>query len=285
MNNVNDKVRIFVVDHRECPDESFLPIIGVGKNRVSDYRDDVGDNIAEWNPWINEATAIYWIWKHFDEIAPKAELVGICHYRRYWTKDWWMWIENRPRVKRLLPFWNKISKHFNSPKLIGLRPGQIFQRKLLRQCDGFIGQLAYPFGPDGIVSDEGTVEKAFRDGFLASLPKIFDDCLNRFTAHFPDLSERISAYIKGNRMYHLNMFLVSREEYFKYCEFMFSLIMPYAKEIRNSPIGELPYKRRGVGYLMECMTGLYWHCRILQGLELEELNIWRFDAENYTPAK
>lgn len=48
--------------------------------------DDDGDNISELNPFINEITGIYWIWKHLEEIG-SPEHIGICHYRRFFRNE------------------------------------------------------------------------------------------------------------------------------------------------------------------------------------------------------
>ena len=40
-------------------------------------RDNIGDNIAEWNSVYSENTGIYWVWKHCDD-----DIIGVCQYRR-----------------------------------------------------------------------------------------------------------------------------------------------------------------------------------------------------------
>lgn len=77
-------VNIFQVAHK-----FFVPIgnkgyrpIGVGGTPLPYDRDNIGDNIAEYNAKINECTALYWIWKHVH-----STYIGLNHYRRVFESE------------------------------------------------------------------------------------------------------------------------------------------------------------------------------------------------------
>ena len=82
------KVEVYVVTHKLFDKKlcDCYKKIAVGSNLLSDktfneyLRDDVGDNISDKNANYCELTAHYWIWKN-----SKADIVGLCHYRRYFT--------------------------------------------------------------------------------------------------------------------------------------------------------------------------------------------------------
>ena len=82
-------VKIYVATHKKYDkikfDELYAPIL-VGAYKSEDdfgyLRDDVGDNISTRNNQYSELTAMYWIWKHASE-----DIVGLCHYRRYFSKN------------------------------------------------------------------------------------------------------------------------------------------------------------------------------------------------------
>lgn len=50
--------------------------------RVAEVTDADGDNISEKNPYYNEMTGLYWLWKN-----TKLDYSGICHYRRQFESD------------------------------------------------------------------------------------------------------------------------------------------------------------------------------------------------------
>ena len=50
--------------------------------RVADVTDADGDNISEKNPYYNEMTGLYWLWKNTN-----LDYSGICHYRRQFESD------------------------------------------------------------------------------------------------------------------------------------------------------------------------------------------------------
>ena len=79
-------IKILVAAHKPywMPDDNvYLPIqVGAtGKESLGWQRDDAGDNISAKNPNYCELTALYWAWKNLD-----AEYIGLCHYRRYFTR-------------------------------------------------------------------------------------------------------------------------------------------------------------------------------------------------------
>ena len=95
------KVVILCAFHYDCPVDDrisgpeYLPVFG-GKalyrgnsgSVISMQGDDVGENISEMNPLVNEITVLYWAWKHYAEIG-NPDYIGLNHYRRFidWSYD------------------------------------------------------------------------------------------------------------------------------------------------------------------------------------------------------
>lgn len=80
--------RILIAAHKpyRMPDDPlYLPIqVGAERKPVIDSSwqlDNAGENISGKNPTFCELTALYWAWKNLD-----AETIGLCHYRRYFSR-------------------------------------------------------------------------------------------------------------------------------------------------------------------------------------------------------
>ena len=81
--------KIYVVTHKDAK-LATLPegyeIIHAGhalaKEKFGYFGDDSGDNISRLNPYLNEITALYWLWKHTSH-----NFIGFLHYRRFFTAD------------------------------------------------------------------------------------------------------------------------------------------------------------------------------------------------------
>ena len=85
-----DKIKILVAQHKQADvfrNDVYKPI-HVGKAIHPDLdlkilADNSGDNISLLNPMYCELTAQYWAWKNLHNV----EYIGLCHYRRYFEKE------------------------------------------------------------------------------------------------------------------------------------------------------------------------------------------------------
>lgn len=73
----------------------------MAKKRIAVLCDDQGDSISKLNPYYNELTGLYWVWKN-----TKHEYSGICHYRRRFESEIALQplIDNTADVVLPLPF-------------------------------------------------------------------------------------------------------------------------------------------------------------------------------------
>ena len=83
-------IQIYVISHllediEKTRNDSIYTPLFVGRNGKENFgycSDDNGDNISSKNPYFCELTGLYWIWKQ-----SKADIIGLCHYRRYFVNE------------------------------------------------------------------------------------------------------------------------------------------------------------------------------------------------------
>jgi hypothetical protein len=92
----NSDLKIVVIYHKKYPTHPgllfepnlYVPILGghavfgIKPFIKGMLTDDVGDNISWANPYLNEVTSMYWIWKHPEAIG-NPKFIGFQHYRRF----------------------------------------------------------------------------------------------------------------------------------------------------------------------------------------------------------
>lgn len=133
---------IYVVKHKE--DRRTYPegyeALKVGK--IFEHPED--DNIEYLNPYINELTGLYYIWKN-----KKDKIVGLCHYRRFFAEgtdilSWDVATELAKEYDIVTSEWYTFGKPLRE-NLIDHFPGQrdVFMKYYDIICDKDPGIAAY----------------------------------------------------------------------------------------------------------------------------------------------
>jgi hypothetical protein len=90
MKDMNEKSIIrmysFYFKETEIPisNNIYIPVMAGNNSRPLNENyigDDTGDSISDKNEYYSELTGLYWVWKN-----TKQDIVGSCHYRRYFIK-------------------------------------------------------------------------------------------------------------------------------------------------------------------------------------------------------
>jgi len=222
--------KILVLYHKDAPlvkSEIFTPIhIGAALSRDEEWAkdmlsDDKGDNISEKNPTYNELTAIYWAWKHYLELGD-PDHIGIAHYRRFFIFE-----------RRKYAYYEQ--------KFIG---------------DDFLDSICANKFKDEIFVDRDfvapmpNVRKSVYDNYCSAHHK--DDlllALELIKDLRPDMYETTKRYVKNKAAFFYNMFLLSRDDFFEYCEFLFGIVDEFAK--RTAHPGERLF-------ISELLTGVFF---------------------------
>lgn len=256
------KIKIFVAAHKPVDlfEASSLVPVQVGAALASERfswaaHDDEGENISSENPLYCELTAQYWAWKNVE-----ADYYGFCHYRRYFDFS---------DVRHKENPWGEVMEDYIGPAA-QTRYG-LDDATIARVVEGY-DVITTEFKdlrrfPGGV----GTPRRHFE---LAD--RLREDDLDRVVAILkdlhPDYSQDADAFLDGHSSCFCNMFIMRREPFFAYCEWLFPILArfvaetdmsDYSVEALRTP-GHLAERLFNIYYLHQMRQGSGWRTRELQ---------------------
>lgn len=220
------KFRSFAVCHRAEDARTIAgtePILaGVqndGYNGI--ISDALGDNISSLNPVYNEMTAAYWLWKHYDEIGSPEKIVFQQYRRRFAVNAEYNYNECDLLTEKELENIALDTETIDS----------VF--------DGADYAAPYPLRVTSVKKQYSSAHD-IRDVELA---------LTIISELTPEYAETAKEYFEGDASYLYNMFAFDREIFFRYAEWMFTVLDEFVK--RRTSEGRL--------FISERLTGVFFH--------------------------
>ncbi|KAB0575056.1 DUF4422 domain-containing protein, partial [Helicobacter pullorum NCTC 12824] len=215
--------------------------------------DDTGDNISHLNRYFCELTGIYWAWKNYDKLG-NPDYVGFMHYRRIFDFC-------GDSVK--LP----ISREFNIPELNYIDDHD--KNMYLNNTNIINILLRY----DGVIFRAQNVNPYLHYKHVGDFLKIadYDTCLKIVDEKFYKYSGASKEYNNGKVSYFCNMFVMSREDFFEYCSFVFGVLFESQKLIDISKYNSI--EQRVFGYLGEWLSGIFFTYLKSKKCLLKELDV------------
>lgn len=220
-------IKILVATHKKYKmpiDNMYFPIQVGAKDKQSFgfQRDDIGDNISSANPRMCELTAIYWAWKNLN-----ADYIGLAHYRRYFTMA--------KKIRRLKEK-DKFSMILSKEEAEGI----------LKQYD-----LVFP-------NKRKYYIESIRSHFV-HLPYTYEKDLNAFGETIrklaPDYYDAYETVMNRSWAHMFNMFVMKKEYFHKYCEWMFPILQAVDRKIDVTDY--TPMEARAVAYFGEFMLDIW----------------------------
>ena len=220
-----EKFTIYVVTHKILPKDHVekLPegykIIHAGKVLSKDFGylgDDTGrgGNISFLNPYLNELTALYWMWKNSSDT-----IIGLAHYRRFLT--------------------DSHDENFSHEKILT----EDAAKKILRDYDIIVtGHFDDSTQYDNIlfVTTENLLKYA-----IATLKK-------NLTKNFPDYIEMFDKVMNARYFFKCSIFVTRRNIFDAYCSWIFSFITDTCKDfVKILPPNVSDKQKRLIGFLGE----------------------------------
>ena len=232
-------IKILVAAHKAYwmpEDDVYLPLqVGkAGKAALGYTGDDTGDNISSKNKQFCELTGLYWAWKNL-----QCEYIGLCHYRRYFA---------------------------HKPKSDALEDKQqaIFRRQdyeaLLQKYDVLLPVKRNYY----IETVRSQYEHAHKKRDLDEVEQIIAEL-------YPEYREAFKAVMGRRKLYILNMFVMKKALFDRYCQWLFAIEFELEKRIDIS--GYDDYNARVFGFLSERLFNVWLEKEQLQVKEVQVLNL------------
>jgi hypothetical protein len=242
-------ISFFVAIHKDAPlpppcDNFFA--LGVGGYQSTAYpfsfSDDIGESIWHKNKHYSELTGWYWIWKNLRDV----DVLGLCHYRRYFLLD----------NKRFL-FLKKRRRYFHPTpdcfNYITAPERTAFVEKALSKCDVIIPQR---------IPLDASLSQNYAN---CHMREDWDLFIQGIETLYPQYSTEISWFDKTSYIHPYNMMIAPREFFDRYMSTLFPLLF-WMEEKR--PFRSDPYQCRVPAFLAERFFTFYLHVTRARAVEI-----------------
>lgn len=230
-------IKIFVSCHKPSyviSNKLIYPIqvgTSLSKNVLPNMlHDNEGENISDKNKMYCELTAQYYAWKNI-----QADYYGFFHYRRYLTFSNKHYKENYEGIFRK-KLDDSVIKEF------GLDEENM--RNVIEKYDVIAPKKAFAINVYAQYNLALTQNK-----------KDIDFCLNYIYQHFPEMAKIAKKAIYSATSYFCNMFIMKKEIFNNYCEWLFEILEAHEKAMELEHYDVQAY--RVSGYLAERLCAIY----------------------------
>lgn len=235
---------MYVATHKKLPPEYIekfpagYKIIHAGKENAEDFGyigDNTGKNISYLNPYINEITALYWMWKNTSD-----SVIGLSHYRRFFTAS-----------EESKDFINFVDTKFAYEKILTKEQAM----NILKDYDIILTQLAH--------RHTAWYEDAGPSFAFATIRK------HLMRTH-PDYIDAFDYLTNVSFFYSKSMFVTRRNIFDAYCKWFFSFYIDATREVLNSELYSKDKATRMMGFLAERISTIWL---MKNNLRIKELKI------------
>lgn len=225
----NKRIKIIVACHKPDPnvrqDDIYMPI-QVGKSLHPEldlgYQcDNTDDNISEKNSSYCELTALYWAWKNLKDV----DYVGLCHYRRYLD------FKSKGKSVRIIEPEDINTLEDLQPDLSDLSNDEVI-----------LPTFWY---------SRTTIWNSFCEYVIAQDLYILYKVIEKYSPSYLIAFEK---YLLGNKRTGYNMFIMSKSNFDKYCEWLFMILSKVEAAVKLHDY--ISYTRL-FGYLGEILLPVY----------------------------
>lgn len=250
-------ISLYVSYHNKCDlikTQYFKPIqVGTKYNSAlfpSELNDATEENISIKNKSFCELTAQYWVWKN----DLTSEYIGFCHYRRHFVFN----PENKTEsdIYGVIPF-EKMDDHY----LKDIGYSDISLENFLKNVDVVIPEK---WDVRNLYAKNNLDQ--YKQGQNLDINDYYT-CLAILNEKYPEYNETANNYNRSVYGYYTNMFIMKREIFLHYSQWLFDILFELEKRIDLSKRDLQEY--RVFGYISEWLFGIY----VTHLMENKKLNI------------
>ncbi len=247
-----------------------------GKINRSDYEwllentigDDSGDNISEKNRYYSECSALYWAWKNYDKLG-NPDYIGLMHYRRHFVFND-KYFESVPKGN-----WEKGLQFIKSDFINDEYLGKIGlnDQNIENVCNNY--DLIVSNDSDLEIIRNRNIREDYKTTILGTDVKDFDLMLEIINKKYPDYKDVILEKIFGYKKTLYQMFIMKKELFFEYCDFLFGVLFEVEKQVDFSAYSI--NGQRSLGYLAEIIMSIFVWKKEKEGINVKKLGISMVD--------
>ncbi len=211
---------------------------------ANDHWDNSGENIGRLHPYCAELTSIYWAWKNYEKLG-NPDYIGLFHYRRFFNfgeplqePDLWKCA--------FFDFDQKTRRRFG------------WDEETIRQfCQGY--DLILPHREQILDPHDWQTPTDLETHYKhAHCPEDFDLVMNFIKKIHPEYTDAVEQTRSAGYAHFCNMFVMTRELFFDYAQWLFDIILPLEKML---PVTDPKYnnvaQKRVLGFLGERLFNIW----------------------------
>ena len=239
------KIQIFISCHKPCErmeSACVRPVMQADVIRALEAGDEADRFMAARANEFCELLTQYWAWKHCD-----ADYIGFGHYRRYFTFAEGIRPDGDGVVRRL-------SLNEDTARELSLADDATIAAAL----DGCDVLAPYP-----VEYPVGSAYAQFKNSDVLNIEDLAI-ALDIIEKEFPVYRAAAKKYMRGRRLYYCNMFVMRRELFLAYSEWLFAVLRRFYERKEMRAAGYTAAQLRTPGHLGERLFGIW-----LTRLEME----------------
>lgn len=213
-------IKIIVAAHKPYwmpEDKMYLPLhVGAeGKSSIGYTPDNTCDNISAKNANYCELTGLYWAWKNLN-----ADYIGLAHYRRHFTVK-----EAKGDKKERVATQKQIEKELEKVDILLPKPRNYY------------------------------IETNYGQYVHAHHPEDLDKTREILAERYPEYVAAYDSSMKKTIGHRFNMFIMKRDKFDAYCEWLFDVLFELEKRLDISQY--TPYDARVFGFVSERLLDIW----------------------------